>query len=114
MAIIPYKIFVLMLLAMMLLTSPLAQGNTYTKGIDVSHHNGDIEWNKVAQQDIRFAYIKASESTDFKDEKFEVNIKDATSKYIWAGAYHYARPNLRRGAFFSSYCRFFHSTHEHL
>ena len=82
-----------MLLAMMLLTSPLAQGNTYTKGIDVSHHNGDIEWNKVAQQDIRFAYIKASESTDFKDEKFEVNIKDATSKYIWAGAYHYARPN---------------------
>jgi len=29
------------------------------RGIDVSHHNGEIDWDRVALQGIKFAYIKA-------------------------------------------------------
>ncbi|HEX2068810.1 MAG TPA: GH25 family lysozyme, partial [Actinomycetota bacterium] len=37
----------------------LKAGERY--GIDVSHHQGRIDWPRVAADDISFAYIKASE-----------------------------------------------------
>ena len=35
------------------------------RGIDVSHHQGAIDWRAVARDDVAFAYIKASEGRDF-------------------------------------------------
>src|SRR3712207_5835541 len=37
-------------------------------GIDVSAHQGEIDWELVANDDIDFAYIKASEGEDFVDD----------------------------------------------
>ncbi len=37
-------------------------------GIDVSHHQGDIDWKTVGQQDIKFVFIKATEGATFIDE----------------------------------------------
>lgn len=31
------------------------------RGIDVSHHQGEIDWQQVAADDVAFAYLKASE-----------------------------------------------------
>ena len=38
-------------------------------GIDVSHWQGDIDWLKVAQCGVKFAFIKA---TEFPDKKTTV------------------------------------------
>ena len=33
----------------------------HVKGVDVSAYQGDIDWKKLADQDIYFAFIKATE-----------------------------------------------------
>lgn len=64
-------------------------GEFPVRGIDVSHHQGDIDWKKIAAQDIQFAYIKATEGEDFLDQDFKHNWHAAESVGILPGAYHY-------------------------
>lgn len=54
---------------------PLSDQEVY--GVDVSHHQGEIDWAAVADDDIEFAYIKATEGGDFPDTRFEENWKGA-------------------------------------
>ncbi|MCY8141840.1 GH25 family lysozyme [Bacillus haynesii] len=61
------------------------------KGIDVSHWQGNINWKKVAGDGIKFAFIKATEGTTLKDNKFETNISGANAAGLKTGAYHFAR-----------------------
>lgn len=61
------------------------------KGIDVSHWQGNINWKKVAGDAIKFAFIKATEGTTLKDEKFETNVSGSNAAGIKTGAYHFAR-----------------------
>lgn len=63
-------------------------------GIDVSHHNGAIDWWKVSRSGIRFAFIKATESTDFADPQFQTNYRDAGAALVIRSAYHFAHPDL--------------------
>lgn len=58
-------------------------------GIDVSSHQGEIEWKNVATQKISFAYIKATEADDLTDSMFKRNWSEAKSAGIKIGAYHY-------------------------
>jgi lysozyme len=58
-------------------------------GIDVSHYQGDIDWQEVAQSGIKFAYIKCTEGWSFVDPKFEQNWAEATNAGILCGAYHF-------------------------
>jgi lysozyme len=46
-------------------------------GVDVSNHQGDIDWPRLARTDIAFAYIKASEGGDFRDRRFAANWEGA-------------------------------------
>jgi lysozyme len=64
---------------------------TQIKGIDVSHHNGNIDWRKVANDGVKFAFIKASEGYTFVDSKFKTNVGGANAAGIKTGAYHYAK-----------------------
>jgi lysozyme len=59
------------------------------RGIDVSHHQRDIKWDAVKGSGIGFAYIKATEGADFKDEKFQENWANAGAAGIARGAYHF-------------------------
>jgi lysozyme len=59
------------------------------RGIDVSHHQGNIDWEQVAADDIRFAYIKASEGYGFNDTRFIENWEQAREQGIITGAYHF-------------------------
>lgn len=59
------------------------------RGIDVSHHQGPIEWHKVAGDDVTFAYIKASEGGDFQDTRFDTNWREASAVGIAWGPYHF-------------------------
>lgn len=66
---------------------PLQDGEQY--GVDISHHQGPIDWPAVAGDGISFAYIKASEGGDFTDHRFAVNWAAARDAGIRTGAYHY-------------------------
>lgn len=59
------------------------------RGIDVSHHQGEIDWGQVASDDVAFAYIKASEGGDFKDGAFSRNWSGAAAAGLPRGAYHF-------------------------
>lgn len=66
---------------------PLPAGEVY--GIDVSNHQGKIDWDRVAGDRTRFAYIKASEGGDFTDVRFAANWRSAGAAGVRRGAYHF-------------------------
>jgi len=60
------------------------------RGIDVSHHQGAIDWPQVAATgSVDFAYIKATEGGDFKDPDFQKNWMGSKQAGIATGAYHF-------------------------
>ena len=61
------------------------------RGIDVSHHQGSIDWKRIAQENIRFAFIKATEGENFTDPRFAANWENAMKTPLRVGAYHFFR-----------------------
>ncbi len=59
------------------------------QGIDVSHHQGAIEWPLLPGQGVDFAYIKATEGGDHVDERFAANWRASGRAGIRRGAYHF-------------------------
>jgi lysozyme len=58
-------------------------------GVDVSHHQGTIDWNALAHSGIAFAYIKATEGGTFRDPSFATNWSDTAKAGMSRGAYHF-------------------------
>jgi len=65
----------------------LQAGESY--GVDVSTHQGHIDWEDVARDDIEFAFIKATEGGDLVDARFVENWRGARQAGIDVGAYHF-------------------------
>ena len=61
------------------------------RGIDISRHNGEIDFEKVAASGIEFVFIKASEGTDHQDSSFARNFEKAKEAGLTTGAYHFFR-----------------------
>lgn len=62
------------------------------RGIDISHHNGVIDWKRLNEKmDIDFVIAKATEGTDFTDRMFARNMDYCKELCILHGAYHYVR-----------------------
>jgi len=61
-------------------------------GIDVSHHNGVIDWHSVARSDVRFAFAKATDGAAFVDPTFATNWTGIRDAGLLRGAYHFGRP----------------------
>lgn len=59
------------------------------KGVDVSHYQGEIDWQTLSKQDISFAFIKATEGSTFTDEKFAYNYEESKKAGLDVGAYHF-------------------------
>ncbi|QIG49125.1 glycoside hydrolase family 25 protein [Nordella sp. HKS 07] len=59
------------------------------QGIDVSYYQGDINWQKVSDAGVHFAYIKATEGADRFDPKFLANWRAAKKAGVARGAYHF-------------------------
>ncbi len=62
------------------------------KGIDVSHWQGNVNWTKVKNSGIIFAFVKATEGTSYVDSDFEENMEKAHAAGLYVGAYHFAEP----------------------
>lgn len=63
--------------------------NYEVKGVDVSHYQGDIDWEILSNQGIKFAFIKATEGKSFVDENYNLNYKNAIKTDLKIGAYHF-------------------------
>ena len=71
-----------------------------SKGIDVSEHQGVIDWTKVAKDGVQFAVIRAGYGRELsqKDKQFERNYAGAKAAGIQVGAYWYSYANsVERG-----------------
>ncbi len=64
-------------------------------GIDISHHQGDIDWEElrdkglINETPIRFIMIKATEGATTVDENFKENFYQAREYGFTRGAYHF-------------------------
>lgn len=61
------------------------------RGIDISAHNGEIDFSRLYDDGVRFAYIKATEGADFIDRRYHTNANGLARNGIPAGAYHFFR-----------------------
>lgn len=61
-------------------------------GLDVSHHNGKVDWDKVKAAGVEFVFIKATEGGTYKDPQFNTLWNGAKKAGIRRGAYHFFRP----------------------
>ena len=66
-------------------------------GIDISHYQGDINWNMLKQTrqgqfPISFIFMKATEGGDYSDDKFVANFDSARAHGFVRGAYHFYNP----------------------
>ncbi len=69
--------------------APAAKDSKFLSGIDVSHHNGVIDYAKVREAGNRFVFIKATQDNDFVDPMFPTNMARARAAGLAAGAYHF-------------------------
>ena len=58
-------------------------------GIDISHHQGNVDWRRVAADGVGFAYLKATEGGDWVDPRFAQNRAQARAAGLEVGAYHF-------------------------
>ncbi len=61
-------------------------------GVDVSRHQGAIDWPVVAKTGLEFAFVKATEGGNHTDENFGDHWAALSETNIRRGAYHYYKP----------------------
>ena len=66
-----------------------------TFGLDISHHQGYIEWDSVAtsKHPIQFIFIRATDGSRILDHEFHRNWEESEGKHFIRGVYHFYRPN---------------------
>lgn len=72
-------------------------------GIDVSSHQRNVNWQSYWDQGKRFAYVKATEGTSYRNPYFAQQYNGSYGIGMIRGAYHFARPNVSSGAVQANY-----------
>ncbi|WP_051204782.1 glycoside hydrolase family 25 protein [Butyrivibrio sp. VCD2006] len=81
-----------LIIAILFLTQKIATyiGSKYAiQGVDVSHFQGDIDWNELERQGISFAYIKATEGSSYVDSCLNQNYQGIQNTGLEYGFYHF-------------------------
>ncbi len=66
--------------------------NGVTSGVDVSEYDPGTQWTVFRNSGSRFAFIKATEGTDIKNQIFNSEWTAALSAGVIRGAYHFFHP----------------------
>lgn len=69
------------------------------RGIDISHHQGVIDWDKlrwarIGEEPISFVFMKATEGETLVDRQFSYNFSQAHDYGFVRGAYHFFAPSV--------------------
>lgn len=68
------------------------QGTSQIHGIDVSHYQGAVDWQQVAQAGMAFAFVKATQGVGDVDSDFGANWAGVKTAGLLRGAYHFYEP----------------------
>ncbi len=63
------------------------------QGIDVSHYQRNVNWGLLKEDNITFAFMKATEGLEFFDSHYKRNWEEARKAGIVRGAYHFFHPS---------------------
>ncbi|EAZ82677.1 glycoside hydrolase family 25 protein [Algoriphagus machipongonensis] len=69
--------------------APKAKAPKTILGIDVSHFQGDVNWQEIKDANIIFVYDKATEGATFTDPKYAKNKVGAHEYDLAHGSYHF-------------------------
>ncbi|MFE8936511.1 lysozyme [Streptomyces sp. NPDC007872] len=69
-----------------------------TEGVDVSSHQGNVAWSTLWNSGVRWAYVKATEGTYYKNTSFTQQYTGSYDVGMIRGAYHFATPDTTGGA----------------
>lgn len=69
----------------------LSPGNQPFDGIDISKHNGVIDWDEIGgNKHVKFVYIKATEGSNYRHTHYyRANMMEAHRRGLKVGSYHY-------------------------
>ncbi|TDC20445.1 lysozyme [Streptomyces sp. 8K308] len=81
------------------IVTPLAT----VEGVDVSSHQGNVAWSTLWNAGNRFAYVKATEGTSYRNPYFAQQYNGSYNVGMIRGAYHFALPNNSSGAAQANY-----------
>ncbi|MFF2675124.1 GH25 family lysozyme, partial [Arthrobacter koreensis] len=62
------------------------------QGIDVSSHQNNVDWPRAWNMGARFAYVKATEGTSYKNPYYSQQYNGSANVGMIRGAYHFALP----------------------
>ena len=66
----------------------------YVDGIDVSYHQGVIDWQQVVAGGKKFAFVRATAGTLTADTAYAANYWGAHDAGLSVGSYHFANPDF--------------------
>lgn len=72
-------------------------------GMDVSSHQGTVDWHTAAANGAKFAYVKVSEGTDYLNPYFAGQYAGSSDAGLLHGAYHFALPDRSSGVAQANY-----------
>lgn len=58
-------------------------------GVDISHHNGKVNFKKLKKNKVAFVVCKATEGKTLKDKTYPQNVISAKKNGLIVGAYHF-------------------------
>lgn len=73
------------------------------RGIDISHHQGEIDWGALSSEGFTFVFAKATEGVDFIDTDYQANRLGAMGSGHLVAPYHFyliCRPGLEQAEHF--------------
>ncbi|MEU2064496.1 lysozyme [Streptomyces sp. NPDC013455] len=79
-------------------SGPAVSVRALPRGHDVSSHQERVDWPEARAGGARFVYVKATESTDYRNPYFSGQYRGAREAGLIRGAYHFARPDRSSGA----------------
>ena len=62
-------------------------------GVDLSRHNGDVDFVTMANAGVKYAWIKCTEGTTHVNPGYELKFRQAREAGIQVGGYHFSRPD---------------------
>ncbi|MFF5894708.1 lysozyme [Streptomyces argenteolus] len=74
-----------------------------TEGVDVSGHQGNVAWSTLWNSGVKWAYVKATEGTYYKNTYFTQQYNGSYNVGMIRGTYHFATPDTTSGATQANY-----------
>ncbi|MGB8939942.1 MAG: lysozyme [Streptomyces sp.] len=82
---------------------PPSNDAVQTEGVDVSSHQGNVAWSTLWNSGVKWAYVKATEGTYYKNPYFAQQYNGSYNVGMIRGSYHFATPDTTSGATQANY-----------